>query len=161
MVLSQEIENLFGLGGLGEGGVAAQIAEHDDDLAAMAFEDFLVALRDDQLRQLRRQKPFQPSDPAQFLDLFGDLRFEVAIERGDLVGTLAQFADEPRIFHRDDRLRRKIFEQRDLLVGERTDLLAVDPDASQEGAVLAQGDRKDGAGAQIVDKKAAARVDLI
>jgi hypothetical protein len=25
------------------GGVAAQVAEHDDDLAAMAFEDLLVA----------------------------------------------------------------------------------------------------------------------
>jgi hypothetical protein len=28
----------------GESGVAPQIAEHDDDLAAMAFEDLLVAL---------------------------------------------------------------------------------------------------------------------
>jgi hypothetical protein len=36
-----------GLGGLGKRGVAAQIAEHDDDLAAMTFEDMLIALRND------------------------------------------------------------------------------------------------------------------
>jgi hypothetical protein len=28
--------------------VTAQIAEHDDDVAAMTFKDFLIALRDDQ-----------------------------------------------------------------------------------------------------------------
>ena len=39
MVFAKEIEDLFGSGGFGEGGVAAQIAEHDDDLAAMAFEE--------------------------------------------------------------------------------------------------------------------------
>ena len=47
VVLAQKIENLFGFGGLGEGGVAAQVAKDDNDLAAMAFEDFLVSLRDD------------------------------------------------------------------------------------------------------------------
>src|SRR5215472_16611836 len=47
--------------------VAAQIAEHDDDLAAMAFEDFLVALRDDQFGQLWHEKPLQPPDPPQLL----------------------------------------------------------------------------------------------
>src|SRR5215467_8471147 len=45
------------LGGLGEGGVAAQVAKYDNDLPAMAFEDLLVALRDDQFGQLRREKP--------------------------------------------------------------------------------------------------------
>ena len=72
MVLPQEIEDLLRLGGLGESGVSAQVAEHRDDLAAMAFEGFFVALRHDQLRQLRREKALQPSDPPQFLDLFGD-----------------------------------------------------------------------------------------
>jgi len=32
---------------------------------------------------------------------------------------LARLANEPRVIHRDDRLRREIFEERDLLVGER------------------------------------------
>ena len=62
VVFAQEIENLLGLGRLGEGGVAAQIAEHDDDLAAVAFENFFIALRDDQLSKLRCQKPLQSPD---------------------------------------------------------------------------------------------------
>ena len=45
----------------------------------MAFEDFLVTLRDDQLGKLRCQKPLQPPDPAQFLDLLGDARFETTV----------------------------------------------------------------------------------
>ena len=69
MVLAQEIQYFLGLGGLSEGGVAAQIAEHDDDLAAMAFQDFLIALRDDQFGELRCKEPFQSSDPAQLVDL--------------------------------------------------------------------------------------------
>ena len=128
MVFAQEVEHLLGLGGLGEGGVAAQIAEHDDDLAAMAFEDFLVALRDDQLGKLRREKPLQPPDPAQLLDLLGDPRFEPAVEFGDLLGALAQFAQQPRVLHRDHRLRREILQQRDLLVGKRPDLRPVEVD---------------------------------
>ncbi len=63
MIFAQEFEDLLGLGRLGKGGVAAQIAEHDDDLAAMAFEDLLVALRDDQLRQLRCEEPLQSPNP--------------------------------------------------------------------------------------------------
>ena len=39
MIFAQEVEDFLRLGGFGEGGVAAQIAEHDDDLAAMAFEE--------------------------------------------------------------------------------------------------------------------------
>jgi hypothetical protein len=57
VIFAQEVEDLFRFSGLGEGGVAAQVAEDHDDLAAMAFEDFLVALRDDQLGQLWREKP--------------------------------------------------------------------------------------------------------
>jgi hypothetical protein len=42
----------------------------------MAFEDFLVALRDDELGKLRCEKPLQPPDPPQLLDLFRDACFE-------------------------------------------------------------------------------------
>src|SRR6516225_317682 len=49
VVFAQKVEDFLRLGGLGKGGVAAQIAEHDDDFTAMAFEDLLIALRDDQL----------------------------------------------------------------------------------------------------------------
>ena len=72
----RKIEDFLGLSGLGERRVATEIAEHDDDLTAMAFEDFLVSLRDDELGKLRRQKPFQPPDAPQFLDLLGDPRLK-------------------------------------------------------------------------------------
>ena len=44
----------------------------------------------------------------------------------EIAGALAQFAEQPRILHRDHRLRREILEQRDLLVRERPHLLAED-----------------------------------
>jgi len=46
VVVAQERHDLFRLGPLGKAGEAAHIAEHDDDLAAMAFEDALVAARE-------------------------------------------------------------------------------------------------------------------
>src|SRR3954464_10280546 len=67
MVLTQELRHLLRLSGFGKAGVTAQVAEHDDDLAAMAFEDLLVALRDDHFGELRREKSLQPPDPAQLL----------------------------------------------------------------------------------------------
>jgi len=106
--IREEIQHFLGLGRLGEGGVAAQIAKHDDDLAAMAFEDLLVAVRDNEFGQLRREKPLQPPDPPQLFDLFGDARFETTVQLRYLIGALAQFADQPRVLHCDDRLRREI-----------------------------------------------------
>jgi hypothetical protein len=58
-MLTQEVEHLFGFGGLGEGGVSAQITEHDHDLAAMAFEDFLLTLRNYELGELWREETLQ------------------------------------------------------------------------------------------------------
>jgi hypothetical protein len=55
VVVAQEGHDLFRLDALGKPGKAAQVAEHDDDLAAMAFEDALIALRDDQVGELRRE----------------------------------------------------------------------------------------------------------
>jgi hypothetical protein len=56
VVFTQQCHNLFRLGTLGKGGKAAQIAEHHDDLTAMAFEDAFIALRDDQIGKLGRQE---------------------------------------------------------------------------------------------------------
>src|SRR6516162_2413710 len=140
MVLSQEIEYLLRFGRLGEGGVTAQIAEYDDDFAAMAFEDLLVTLRDDELGQLRREEPLQPPDPAQFANLLGDPRFQAAIKFGHLLGALAQFAKEPRILHGDDCLRSEIFQERDLLVGKWADFAARDRKGADRFVVLDKGD---------------------
>ncbi|HVC54610.1 MAG TPA: hypothetical protein VND95_01565, partial [Stellaceae bacterium] len=42
--------------------------------------------------------------------------------RGLLFEGLARLGDEARVFHRDDRLRREILQQRNLLVAERPHL---------------------------------------
>ena len=110
VVFAQKVKDLLGFGGLGKGGVAAQIAEHDDDLAAMAFEDLLVALRDNQFRKLRREEPFQPTDTPQFLDLFSDPRFETAVQLRHLVGALLQFTQKAGILHCDYRLGREVLQ---------------------------------------------------
>src|SRR6185369_3668070 len=51
---------------------------------------------------------------------------------------LAQFADQPRILHRDSRLRREVLEQRDLLVGEWAYGPAICGDRAEKPAILAQ-----------------------
>ena len=58
--------------------------------------------------------------------------------RGLLVQRLAGLGNEPRILHRDDRLGGEVFEQRDLLVGERPDFLADGDDLPEQRVVLAQ-----------------------
>ena len=46
--------------------------------------------------------------------------------------------DQPRVLHRDDRLRREVLQQRDLLVGERADFLSVNVIAPSSSVVFAQ-----------------------
>ena len=76
----------------------------------MAFEDLLVALRDDQFGKLRREKALQPSDATQFVNLGGDPRLQIAVQLPDLLGALPQFAEQPRVLHRDDRLRGEVLQ---------------------------------------------------
>ena len=99
---------------------------------------FSSPLRDNQFGELRRQKPFQLADPFEFAELRGDAVLQFAVPRRDLVGAGAQFAEQPRILHRDHCLRREILQQRDLLVGKRPNLLAVDAIAPSKVVVLAQ-----------------------
>src|SRR6516165_10576742 len=56
--------------------------------------------------------------------------------RGLLLQRLARFVDQPRILHRNDRLRREILQQRNLLVGERPDLLMVGSNRAEDRVVL-------------------------
>jgi hypothetical protein len=103
----------------------------------MAFEDFLVALRDDKLGQLRCEEAFEAADPAQLLDLLGDPRFETTVQLRYLIGALMQFVDQPRVLHRNDRLRGEILQQRDLLVGEGVNLEASSVDHADQRAAFA------------------------
>src|SRR5207248_938475 len=51
---------------------------------------------------------------------------------------LAQFAEQPRVLHRYDRLRREVFEQRDPLVCERSHFLAINNDRSKQGILFSE-----------------------
>ncbi len=66
--------------------------------------------------------------------------------------------DQPRVLHRDDRLRREILQQRDLLLGERPHFLAVYVDRSEQGAVVAQRHRQYRPHASNLDHRSAPRV---
>ena len=49
---------------------------------------------------------------------------------------MPQLAEQARILDGNDGLRRKVFEQRDLLLGERADLLPVNKDGANQGVIL-------------------------
>ena len=51
-----------------------------------------------------------------------------------IIGALAQLVEQPRILDGDHRLRSEVRHQLDLLVGERSDLLAKDEDGADEVA---------------------------
>ena len=52
-------------------------------------------------------------------------------------GTLPQFAQKPRILHRDDRLVGEVLQQSDLLVGKRRDLPAENGDQPEHDTFFA------------------------
>src|SRR5262245_55304995 len=138
VILAQKIQHLLRLGGLGEGGVAAKIAEHDNDFTAMTLQNLFVALRDDPFGKLWSKEALQPPNPAQLLNLLCDPRFQVAVQAGNLLVALAQFVQQPRIFHSDDGLRREVLEQCDLFLAERSHLLAIDRQDADDTVILAE-----------------------
>src|SRR6516162_11665196 len=79
VIVAQQCHDLLRLGALGKGSEAAQITEHDDDLAAMAFEYAFIALRDDQFSQLQREEAAQFACAFDLAKLHGDARFQLAV----------------------------------------------------------------------------------
>src|SRR6516225_2365825 len=75
--------------------------------------------------------------------------------RSLLLQRFARLGQEPRILHRNHRLRSEVLQQRDLLVGERARFLSVDVNSAEQHAVLAKGDAKKAVEAADIDKSAA------
>jgi hypothetical protein len=90
----------------------------------MALQDFFVAVRDDEFGKLRCEKPLQPSDPAQFVNLLGNALFKATVQFRNLFSALAQFTQEPRVLNRDDRLVGEGAHQLDLPLGKGFDPLS-------------------------------------
>jgi len=104
----------------------------------MAFENLFVTLRDDEFGELWREEPLQPPDPPQFLDLFGDPRFEAAVQLRHLVGALTQFAQQPRVLYGDHRLGCEVLQQRDFFCEKRSGFFATGADRTQKYIIAAQ-----------------------
>src|SRR6516162_7942434 len=118
-------------------------------LAAVAFENLFIAVRDNELRQLRREEAFETADAAQFLDLFGDPRFETAVQLCYLIGAFVQFADQPRVLHCDNRLRRKVLQQRDLFLRERPSLAPVGSKIAEQIPIISERHEENGANTRL------------
>jgi hypothetical protein len=84
VVLAEHRHHLLRIGGLGEGGEAAQVEEHDRDLAAMALQRILGAAGDDQLGELRREEALQPADPLELAHAVGHALLEAPVQLGEL-----------------------------------------------------------------------------
>ena len=69
VVLPEHLHHVLGLDRLGERREAAQVAEDDGDLAPVALEERVVARRDDELGELRRQEAAQPPEALELVDL--------------------------------------------------------------------------------------------
>src|SRR6516164_834876 len=57
---------------------------------------------------------------------------------GLLLQCLTRLGNESRVLHRNDRLRPEVFQQRNLLVGERAYLPPVASDQAEKGPIFAQ-----------------------
>ena len=71
------------------------------------------------------------------------------------------FGQEPCILHRDDRLRREILQQRNLLVGERSDLASAKRKATKGSPVFHQGYECSSANASGLDREPCERISRL
>ena len=72
------------LGAFGKGRKTAKITEEDGDVAAMTLQDAFVSGRNDQLRERRCKKPFEPGHSLDFRQLRCDPLFECFVPGGKL-----------------------------------------------------------------------------
>src|SRR5262249_38698038 len=79
---------------------------------------------------------------------------------GEIVGTLSQLVEQPRVLDGDDGLVGEIADQLDLLVGERPHLLAVDRDGADQLAFLQHWNSKNRAGTGEVEEGRAGRIGV-
>ena len=81
VIVVEDAHHLLGLGRLGEGGEAAQIAKQHADLAPVAFEQARrVAAGRHHIGDLRRQKTLEAAHPLDLVDLLLDRASSVALK---------------------------------------------------------------------------------
>ncbi len=90
VILAQHAHHFFRLRHFGEGREAAQIAEHHRHLAAVALQQRLVVLGNDDFRDLRRQEALEPRHALELRHLLRD----AALQRRVPIGELARLRFE-------------------------------------------------------------------
>ena len=76
VVFAKHAHHVLRLDGLGEGGEAPQVAEHDRDVAAVAAEGVVGAAAEDGLGELWREEAAELADALELGDLLGDALLE-------------------------------------------------------------------------------------
>ena len=84
MVLLQNIRYFLGLAAVGERGEAAQVEEHDNDLAPVCLQQVLAAAIDDRLGNLRRKEAFQSRQAVELRQLLLNALLELPVPFGEL-----------------------------------------------------------------------------
>jgi hypothetical protein len=158
MIQPEQGHHVFGVGAFRKSGEATQIAEQSGDLAAMAFQLLFRSGRNDQIGDLRRQEATQPAHALDLADLVGHTLFELLIQLDDFFRPLLQLAEQLRVLDRDNGLRGEVLHQRDLLVCERSNFLAIDGQRSEQHFVLAKCNNKGGPRAAQVYHRSAKRI---
>ena len=70
-----------------------------------------------------------------------------------LSSDLAQFVQQPRVFHRDDCLCGEVLHQHDLLIGKRSRFLPVENDRTEKSILLAQRDAQQSVDAVLINDR--------
>src|SRR5205807_9165227 len=68
---------------------------------------------------------------------------ELLVPASNFLRPLAQFAEQPRVLHRDDRLRGEILQEGNLFIGKGPHYLAVNVKRAKQHAILPQGNAHD------------------
>ena len=84
VVRVQHLHHLLGLGAVGERREAAQVDEHDADLAPVRRQQLLAAAGDDRLGDLRREEALQAAEPLELAELLAHALLERAVPLGEL-----------------------------------------------------------------------------
>ena len=92
------------------------------------FRLFVIDLPEHALRQDFREADDGVERRAQLVRHVGEELTLVLARHLELPALVLDLAEQPRVLYRDDRLVGKRFEQRDLPVGERADVIAADSD---------------------------------
>jgi hypothetical protein len=114
---------------------------------------------------LRRQKAPQPAHAFDFAHLVGDALFELLVQFGEflglhcqLVSSLTEFVEQPRVLDGNDCLGGEALHQRNLLVGKGMHFLALDPEHTDELIFLEHRHDKKGPGTVQIDERSNRRI---